>query len=543
MVPQQLFRRRPRAHGTGGSILSWAVTLALCLGAAGLNRALAQEPARALDTRVSARSPADCSRLLGLALKDTQITAARVIPAKGDVPEYCQIEGGIETLILFEIALPTQSWNGRVFLAGGGGDNGHNPDLDHALARGYAVTGTDTGHRGEHWDASALLNDPQAQLNYAHRGAHLVTVVAKQVVASYYGQAAAHSYFLGCSNGGKMGLMAVQRYPQDFDGIVIGGPVIDRTGLMVMFDWSQRALLGAEIPPYKIPAMSKATMAACDARDGLADGIIDRPDRCDFDPRSMICTGADSAECLTPPQAEAWRKILDGPVNSAGESMYPGYYPGHEEDYPDYVTGLGVLHGYPSSNFMYMDNFMRWFAFGPDYDPVLEFDYDRDPPKLARFVAEQDAVDPDLSVFEARGGKLLIFNGWADHSTPPRRTIDYYEAVRDVHGSDTEEFARLFMVPGYHHCSGGPGPNHFGAPGHARVNLNDPERDLMGAIVQWVEQGVAPEKIVGTRFAANDPARGAVMTRPFCPYPQTAQYSGTGSPDAAENFVCVTPQD
>ncbi|NIW25614.1 MAG: tannase/feruloyl esterase family alpha/beta hydrolase, partial [Gammaproteobacteria bacterium] len=245
------------------------------------------------------RTPADCTRLLGLNLKDTAITSAKIVEASGQVPEYCQVEGGVETVILFEVAMPTSAWNGRFFYVGGGGYNGNIPNMTGALARGYAATATDTGHRGEHWDASSLYNDPQAQLNYAHRGAHLVTEIAKQIVTAYYEEASSKSYFLGCSNGGKMGLMAVQRYPEDFDGIVIGGPVIDRTGLMIMFDWSQRALLGAEIPPYKIPAMERATLEACDATDGLTDGVIGRPDICEFDPAVLTCDGQDSAECLT----------------------------------------------------------------------------------------------------------------------------------------------------------------------------------------------------------------------------------------------------
>lgn len=487
------------------------------------------------------RSQADCEKLLSLSLKDTEITSVEIVPESGMVPEYCSVQGGVETLILFEIALPTAAWNGRFYYVGGGGYNGNIPDLTPALARGYAATATDTGHRGEHWDASALYEDPQAQLNYAHRGAHLVTVIAKQVVAAYYDAAEFPSYFMGCSNGGKMGLMAVQRHPEDFDGVVVGGPVIDRTGLMVMFDWSQRALLDAEIPPYKIPAMEKATLAQCDAIDGLADGVIGRPDRCDFDPGVLLCAAEDNAQCLTPPQVDAWRKILDGPKNSAGESLYVGYLPGHEDDYPDYVTGSGVMHGYPSSNFMYMDNFMRWFVFGHDYDPVHEFDFDTDPAALDRFVADQDAVDADLSEFRARGGKLIIYNGWADHSTPPQRAIQYYEEVQRKHGAETGEFARLFMVPGFHHCSGGPGPNVFGSTGRPLVNLNHPERDLMGAIVDWVEHGVAPDRLIATKFAGDDPSRGVERTRPLCHYPQVSQYAGSGSIDDEANFVCASP--
>ena len=488
---------------------------------------------------VSAQSPAeDCSALVGLALRDTQITSAHIVPASGLVPEYCQVLGGIETVILFEVALPTSTWNGQFFFAGGGGYNGNIPSLDHALARGYAATATDTGHRGEHWDASALLNDPQAQLNYAHRGQHLVTTIAKQVVDAYYGEPADYSYFMGCSNGGKMGLMSVQRYPEDFDGVVVGGPVIDRTGLMMMFDWSQKALLNAEIPPYKIPAMEDATLAMCDAQDGLKDGVIDRPDQCEFDPEALTCAGEDSAQCLTPTQVDAWRKILDGPTNSAGQSLYAGYFPGHEDDYPAYVTGSGVMHGYPSSNFMYMDSFMRWVVFGPDYDPIKEFDFDTGPAELEPFAADHDADDPDLTAFEDRGGKLIIFNGWADHSTPPLQLIRYLGEVQEVHGDDTDNFVRLFMLPGFHHCGGGPGPNVFGAPSNPLVNLNDPERDVMGAIVRWVEEDEPPSRIIATKFVRDDPDLGISRTRPVCPYPQVAQYSGTGSIDDAENFEC-----
>ena len=243
---------------------------------------------------------ADCSKLLGLKLKDTVITEAAIIPAKGDVPEYCRVQGGLETVILFEIALPTTVWNNKLFYVGGGGYNGSVPELADALARGYAAAGSDTGHRGFHWDASALYNNPQSQVNYAHRATHLVAVLAKDVVKAYYGTPATRSYFCGCSNGGKMALMEVQRYPDDFDGVVGGGFVVDRSKEMMMFAWSQRALLGSEIPPYKIAAMEKATLVACDAKDGLADGLIDRPDKCGFNPKVLTCQGADGPNCLTP---------------------------------------------------------------------------------------------------------------------------------------------------------------------------------------------------------------------------------------------------
>src|SRR3990172_2979371 len=487
---------------------------------------------------VANAAPSDCAKLLGLKRKDTTITEAAVVPAAGDVPEYCRVQGGLEKVILFEVALPTTAWNNKLFYMGGGGYNGSVPDLTEALARGYAAAGSDTGHRGFHWDASALLNNPQAQVNYAHRATHLVALLAKEIIQAYYGAPARRSYFCGCSNGGKMGLMEAQRYPTDFDGVVAGGPVVDRTGLMMMFDWSQRALLGAEIPPYKIAAMEKATLAACDARDGLADGLIDRPDLCRFDPKVLTCKGPDGPDCLTPAQAEAWRKILNGPVNSTGKQLYVGYSPGHEGDYPSYITGLGTMHGYPSSNFMYMDSFMRWFVFGPSFDSVRSFDYDKSLAALAPFEKDQDAASTDLAAYKAGGGKLIIYNGWADHSTPPLRAVQYYEDLRKTHGAGVDEFVRVFLPPGLYHCTGGPGPNNFGGTRHKGVKRNDPENDIVGALDRWVEQGIAPAKLLATKFKNDDPRQGVARTRPVCPYPQAATYKGSGSIDDAANFVC-----
>jgi tannase/feruloyl esterase len=495
--------------------------------------------------RVAAEKPpvaTECARLMTLSLPDTVISSAAMVPAHGEAPAYCKVLGGVERVILFEIDLPATTWNGKFFYAGGGGYNGTIPTLAHALVRGYAAAGSDTGHRGEHWDASALYNNPQAQINYAYRGAHLVTAIGKEVVKAFYGRAERRAYFMGCSNGGKMGLMAVQRYPADFDGVVAGGYVADRTKLMMMFDWTQRALLGAEIPPHKVPAMAKATLAACDARDGLEDGVIDRPDRCKFDPIVLTCHGADGPDCLTPTQVAAWRKILDGPRNSAGQKLFSGYSPGHEGDYPEYITGFGSMHGYPSSNFMYMDSFMRWFVFGPGYDSVRQFDYDKDPAALVKFAQDQDAVQTDLSSFRDHGGKLILYNGWADHSTPPLRAAEYFEDVRQANGPSADEFVRLFMPPGMYHCGRGPGPNAFGARGQEIVRMGDPDYDIMAALDRWVEHGMAPARIIATKFKDDDPTHGIARTRPVCRYPEMAKYKGSGSIDDAANFQCGKPE-
>jgi hypothetical protein len=495
--------------------------------------ALLPSPAAAKPMR-----PADCSRLLSLKLGNTIITDATIIPAKGEMPEYCRVQGGLETVILFEVSMPTSVWNEKLLYVGGAGYNGSVPELTDALARGYAAAGSDTGHRGFHWDASAMYNNPQSQVNYAHRATHLVAVLSKEIIKSYYGSPAKRSYFCGCSNGGKMALMEAERYPEDFDGIVGGGPVVDRTKGMMMFVWTQRALLGAEIPPYKIPAMEKATLAACDARDGLADGLIDRPDLCRFDPESMVCPGVDGPNCLTSRQANAWQKILNGPVNSAGKKLYAGYLPGHEGDYPAYITGIGTMHGYPSSNFMYEDSFMRWIVFGPQFDSVRDFDFDKSPQALVKFEKDQDAGSADLAAFQKHGGKLILYNGWADHSTPPLRAVEYFDELQQK-TPNRDEFVRLFMIPGLYHCNGGPGPNVFGGLGQKGYKKNDPAADIIGALDQWVENGVAPSKLLVTKFKGDDPRQGVARTRPVCPYPQMATYTGSGSVDEAANFVCA----
>jgi hypothetical protein len=527
------FHSAPEFNVPGGKLSAPLGTLAVV---ALIALTLAPAPATA-----KPMTPADCAKLLNLKLKDMVITEAAVIPAKGDVPEICRVQGGLETVILFEVSMPTSVWNNKLFYVGGGGYNGSVPELGDALARGYAAAGSDTGHRGFHWDASAMYNNPQSQVNYAHRATHLVAILSKEIVKSYYGAPAKYSYFCGCSNGGKMALMEAERYPEDFDGIVGGGYVVDRTKEMMMFVWTQRALLGSEIQPYKIPAMEKATLAACDARDGLADGLIDRPDRCKFDPEVMVCQGAEGPNCLTPRQVTAWQKILNGPVNSAGKKLYAGYSPGHEGDYSYYITGIGTMHGYPSSNFMYEDSFMRWIVFGPQFDSVRDFDYDKSPAALMKFEKDQDAGSADLSAFQKRGGRLILYNGWADHSTPPMRAVEYFEQLRQK-TANRDDFVRLFMMPGLYHCNGGPGPNTFGGLGQKGYKRNDPDNDIIGALDQWVEKGMAPSKLIVTKFKGDDPRQGVARTRPVCPYPQVATYSGSGSVDEAANFVCALPK-
>lgn len=491
---------------------------------------------------------ADCSSLASLDLKDTKITSANVVPAAGIIPEYCKVLGSIHNLphstIQFEVSLPTTKWNGKYFVAGGGGYNGVIPKLTQALAEGYAAAASDTGHEAK--DANWALNNLDAQNNYAYLATHVVTLIGKQILRAYYNQHERHAYFVGCSNGGKMALAEIQRYPDDFDAAISGDPVIDRTKLMMQYAWNAQALAAAPIPPAKIPVIEKATMSACHETGGAINGLLMTPARCKFEPKMMVCPSGDGPNCLTAGQAHALQKILEGPVSTTGQELHPGFVPGHEDDYQVFLTGTGTDGAKPASTVALSDIFMRQFIFGADFDLVKQFKFDSSLSALVPLAAAQDNANPDLSQFKAHGGKLLMYHGWADHSITPLRTIEYYENVIETMGTDQAEvqgepnayavmdFARLFMVPGMHHCGNGPGPNVFGGPNQGLPPQLDAQHDVVMALDHWVEDGVAPEKIIASHLT-----NGAVdRTLALCPYPQTPVFNGSGDANFAENYHC-----
>ena len=491
---------------------------------------------------------ADCASLASLDLKDTKITSSTLVPADGAIPEYCKVLGSIHNLpystIRFEVSLPTKKWNGKYFVAGGGGYNGIIPKLTQALAEGYAAAGSDTGHEAK--DANWALNNLDAQNNYAYLATHVVTQIGKQILRAFYTQRERHAYFVGCSNGGKMALAEIQRYPDDFDAAIAGDPVIDRTKLMMQYAWNAQALAAAPIPPAKIPVIESATMSACHESGGAIDGLLMTPARCKFDPKMMVCPLGDGPNCLTAGQARALQKILVGPVGAAGEELHPGFVPGHEDDYQAYITGTGTDGAKPASTWALSDIFMRQFVFGVEFDMVKQFRFDASLAALVPLSAAQDNANPDLSEFKARGGKLLMYHGWADHSITPLRTIEYYQDVIETMGRERAEvqgepnayavmdFARLFMVPGMHHCGGGPGPNVFGGPNQGLPPELDAQHDIVMALDRWVEDGVAPEKLIASHIA-----NGAVdRTLALCPYPQTPIFNGSGNLKFAENYHC-----
>ena len=516
---------------------------------------------------------ATCDELSSLRLANTTITAARIVAAgeftppgagAGDrdegfrrLPAFCRVEGTIkpssDSHIEFEVWLPSSGWNGDYLGVGNGGFTGSinyaarnaanvSATMATALAAGYATASTDTGHKSSSTDSSWALGHPEKMIDYGYRAIHETAVGAKRIVEAFYGQRPKKSYFNSCSNGGRQGLMEAQRYPEDYDGILVGAPAWDGTHGTVANVWNAQALMGRPdsfIPPRKLPAIEAAALQVCDAKDGVADGVIEHPTACPFDPSMLQCKGPESDSCLTLSQVAALKKIYAGPTTSKGEQIFPGLFPGAETGgWAVFVTGSapGAGDGYRSAVGFFTDMVYRT----PTWD-FRTFNFDRDVAIIDATIGHfRNASDPDLRRFKARGGKLVMYHGWNDPAIAPQSTINYYRAVVSRMGQkSTEDFVRLYMVPGMNHCGGGPGTISFGA---SPASTQDPQRSLAAALERWVNDGVAPGTIIASKYrSAHDPASGLVRTRPLCRYPQVANYKGAGRPDDAASFVCASP--
>ena len=499
-----------------------------------------------------ASGPMACEALTGLSLADTTITLAETVPAGPftppgasaplELPSFCRVAATTQPAVNFEVWLPTEGgWNGKFHTSGNGGMAGSISygAMATALNRGYAASSTDTGHvRGDGgFDANWALNRPDLIEDFGHRSIHLTAVHGKTISEAFYGDAPNYAYYQGCSKGGQQGMMEAQRYPEDFDGLVVGDPAHMWTNFYASAHlWYALATLDNEdsyIPPAKVAILGDAVTAACDAIDGIEDGVLDDPRKCDFDPATLVCAaGQDESSCLTAVQAQAVTDIWSGPTNGEGELLYPGLVPGGEAGPGGWSRWVTGQEAYAGTHFMAAEDFMRNMVFDdPEWD-FRTWDYDRDLPiALAKTGDALDADDPDLSPLRDNGSKLLVYHGWSDPDISPIGTIDYYEEVMSVMGDGagadealaaTKEFFRLFMVPGMGHCRGGPGPDSF---------------DALTAMEQWVEQGVAPDQMVASKVVDGD----VVRTRPLCTYPQIAEWNGTGSTDDAANFSCVNP--
>jgi hypothetical protein len=508
----------------------------------------------ALLTGGIAAAAAPCESLAGLTLPDTQITSAELVPggaftpptgpAIKDLPPFCRVAGSIrptsDSDIRFEVWMPASSWNGKFHGVGNGGFAGSlsYTGLGAPLRHGYAAATTDTGHTGG--DASWALGHPEKIVDYGYRAIHEMTVKAKAVVAAYYGSAPKRSYFASCSNGGRQALMEAQRYPADYDGIIAGAPANDFTGIAIGFLWNERALLAdpsGYIPASKIKAIESAALSACDARDGLTDGLIDDPTQCGFDPSTMVCKGPESDGCLTAAQVATLKKIYEGPRNAQGSVVFPGFVPGGESGTGGWTAWINGTAPEKSLQFFFGTQLYRnMVADNPTWD-LKTFDVDKDGKLIREKLAPiLNATDPNLKPFHDRGGKLILYHGWCDAALTPLNTINYYNSVVTKLGAKrAAQFVRLYMVPGMQHCGGGPGPNRF------LLNWTDPEHDMVLALERWVEEGIGPGAIVAAKMPDQNPGGSAERTRPLCPYPQVAKYKGSGSMDDAANFACAAP--
>ncbi|HYL78496.1 MAG TPA: tannase/feruloyl esterase family alpha/beta hydrolase [Bryobacteraceae bacterium] len=488
-----------------------------------------------------------------LKLPNTSITAAQVVaagkflppgeaPSPADLaiyktlPTFCRVQGTIrpttDSNIEFEVWLPVAGWNGK-YMGTGNYDSagyinypfesplGNSPGLAYLLA-GYATSSTDTGHKLSGPDSQWAMGHPEKIVDWGYRGIHQTAEKSKAIIHAFYGGGPKHSYFSGCSNGGRQGLMEAQRFPSDYDGIIAGAPAISITHLVAALWMNARAIEADpanKIPPAKVPAVQSAMLAACDTLDGLKDGLIDDPRECHFDPAALLCREAESDACLTQPQVEILRKIYAGIRTSKGELIYPGNLPG-----ADFQFWFGL----PK---VVLKNRGAYLIFqNQDWD-YHSFNVDRDVKIADETVGEKvNARDPNLTAFKNLGGKLIVFQGWSDANAAPANTLDYYEkVVANMGQMDAGRFSRLYMVPGMEHCGGGPGPNSFGAP-------------MTAALERWVEQGAAPDRIIATKYKSDfNSSSGIARTRPLCPYPQVARYRGSGSIDDAANFVCRAP--
>ena len=449
--------------------------------------------------------------------------------------------------IKIEVWMPAAGWNGKFHGQGNGGFAGEISyrGLGLAVLQGYASASTDTGHAAPGTDARWALGHPEKIIDFGYRAIHEMTVVAKSAAKAFYGEAPRHTYFASCSNGGRQALAEAQRFPGDYDGILAGAPANYWTHLLASALWDAQATTldpASYIPASKLPAITHAVNAACDAQDGVTDGVLNDPRQCHFEPKTLLCKEKDSDSCLTQPQVTALEKLYAGPTDSQGRAVFPGLMRGGEDapaGWTPWITGTT-----PGKSLV--------FAFGGGYfsDMVYakaDWDYktanfdDAVAASDKKFASVLNSNDPNMKAFASRGGKLIIYHGWNDAAISARNSVNYYENVRRTMGAaETDSFLRLFMVPGMQHCGGGPGPDVFGQGGVTPVD--DPQHNMYLALEQWVEKGAAPSTVIASKLASPAPGSAVTETRPLCAYPQVAKYKGSGDTNDAASFACAAPE-
>lgn len=490
-------------------------------------------------------SAMSCKRLTQLHLRGTIITHADIISSLSSakdlsitkaLPAFCRVAVILapspDSDIRMQIWMPVSGWNGKLEGTGNGGYAGSIDyrELAAGLRSGYAVANSDMGTApSSSMNADVLIGHSQKWIDWGWRSTHDMTIAAKLIIKAYYRQAPYKSYFVGCSTGGEQGLMEAQRFPDDYDGIVAGAPANDRTRLHMDILWNFEVLNKQQdygIPPGKLQMITDVALRACaNLKVVRSDAFFSiDPYDCHWNPASIICRSGESNNCLTADQVESVNKIYRGPIDPVTHQLlYPGLPPGSESGWRSLVLSDG---GPPYASLF------RW-VFGPNWNWRI-FNYSSDVTSVdARLASMLNAINPNLSAFKSRGGKLIMYHGWADWLVSPQESIDYYDAVADTQGGiarahhetkyeETGDFLRLFMVPGMAHCSGGPGLDSINA---------------LPALDLWVEKGIPPKQIIAARVSGNN----RVMARPVCPYPEVPRYHGVGATTVAAHFSCFSP--
>lgn len=498
----------------------------------------------------------DCAELTGLALDQGKVTAATLVapgkfeqPSTGaplppgvanaayrNLPAFCRVQATMtptaDSDIKVEIWLPVEGWNGKLVGIGNGvwaGQLSYSQMAD-PIARGYAAVTTDTGHTGSGMTAEWAVGHPEKLVDFGHRAVHLMTVAAKAAIKDYYGSGPRLSYWNSCSTGGRQGLMAAYRYPDDFDAISAMAPANPMTDLMTQSMWAgsqSKRTPHSGLTPAALGLVHKAAVAQCDAADGLTDGLIGNPTACTFKPATLVCKAGASEGCLHADQAAAMQAIYDGVRDpKTGKVILPGWPVGSEMQLAMLVMGAEP---FPVAN-----DYFRLLVHGDNAGwDWKTMDYGVETAAARAYGADILNVPAEgLAAFFKRGGKLLLSHGWTDGLIPATNTLAFHtDLERAIPAEQRAKGLRLFMAPGMDHCAGGEGPSAF---------------DTLGTLDAWATSGVAPERIVATRAPAGAMAAPGApalppMSRPLCPFPQIATYKGSGDPADEANFRCAAP--
>jgi hypothetical protein len=495
---------------------------------------------------------------------NTTITTAETVPAGTFVtptvppqlitglPQFCRVAGFTtptnDSHIDFEVWMPEVGWNLKYLQVGCGGFCGfiEYSSMGRALRRGYASAATDDGHQAGKTTTSWAVGHPERLIDFGYRAVKETTDIAKDIILAFNMNGPRRSYFMGCSDGGREALMSAQRNPRDFDGILAGSPENNATGQFTGWLWNERALIATvdgDLAQADLNTLSSAVLAQCAGHDGglSTDNFLNDPLACRFNPAKLLCTASNAGACLRQDKVNAIRKIFSGPPG-----IFPGYRLGAGEasnpvNWPEWLTDSGnpaSATQAPGANSFFQNIVFPNSGWTPNSFTIEENAHQAE----ARTGAILDAVDPNLRPFKLQGGKLIQYAGWSDSAISPRNDVDYHKAVTEAMGGpeETREFYRLFMVPGMAHCTGGPGVNAFGGPnGLSGPNPADPADDVISALDNWVENGVAPEKIIATKYVNDDPTQGIAFQRPLCPFPKISKYNGAGSTTDAASFTCA----